>query len=266
MAIDDNTSYELTGYQVKDLANKVRGKADSNSLASVATSGLYSDLIGKPTIPTVNNGTLTIQHNGTSAGTFTANQSTNSTVNIETIYADDYIDTTALTPIISTSMIDDEAVTTAKIDDEAVTTAKIDDEAVTAAKIDWDSVTIIIDDNVTTSAFFNGSYSKTFTVPVDGYYEINAPFSELAHKQANAIYYFRHKVDNVEKKRYVYASVNSDTDWGTCRRTITSTPFTMYLAAGQHTFSTTDGNFWDTTYSLMAAPIITARLIKPVTS
>lgn len=256
MAIDDNTSYELTGYQVKDLANKVRGKADSSSLASVATSGLYSDLTGKPTIPTVNNGTLTVQHNGTTIDTFTANQSTNSTVNIETIYADDYIDTTALTPIVSTSMIED----------EAVTTAKIDDEAVTAAKIDWDSVTIIIDDNVTSSAFYNGSYSKTFTVPVNGYYEINAPFSELAHKQANAIYYFRHKVDNVEKKRYTYASVNSDTDWGTCRRTITSTPFTMYLTAGQHTFSTTDGNFWDTTYSLMEAPIITARLIKPVAS
>ena len=25
MAIDDNTSYELTGYQVKDLAGRIRG-------------------------------------------------------------------------------------------------------------------------------------------------------------------------------------------------------------------------------------------------
>lgn len=30
MAIDDNTSYELTGYQVKDLAQKIRGKADDD--------------------------------------------------------------------------------------------------------------------------------------------------------------------------------------------------------------------------------------------
>ena len=30
MAIDDNTSYELTGAQVKDLANKIKGKADDN--------------------------------------------------------------------------------------------------------------------------------------------------------------------------------------------------------------------------------------------
>lgn len=82
MAIDDNTSYELTGYQVKDLAQKIRAKADSSSLASVATSGLYSDLTGAPSIPTVYNGTLTIQQNGTTLGTFSANQDTNETINI----------------------------------------------------------------------------------------------------------------------------------------------------------------------------------------
>ena len=82
MAIDDNTSYELTGYQVKDLAQKIRAKADSNSLASVATSGLYSDLTGAPSIPTVYNGTLTIQQNGTTLGTFSANQDTNETIDI----------------------------------------------------------------------------------------------------------------------------------------------------------------------------------------
>ena len=82
MAIDDNASYELTGYQVKDLAQKIRAKADSNSLASVATSGLYSDLTGAPTIPTVYNGTLTIQQNGTQLGTFSANQSSDTTINI----------------------------------------------------------------------------------------------------------------------------------------------------------------------------------------
>lgn len=30
MAIDDNTSYELTGVQVKDLANKIKAKAADN--------------------------------------------------------------------------------------------------------------------------------------------------------------------------------------------------------------------------------------------
>ena len=84
MAIDDNASYDLTGYQVKDLAQKIRAKADSSSLANVATSGLYSDLTGAPTIPTVYNGTLTLQQNGTTLDTFTANSSTNKTVNITT--------------------------------------------------------------------------------------------------------------------------------------------------------------------------------------
>ena len=46
-----------------------------------ATSG-KAQILNKPTIPTVNNGTLTIQKNGTQVATFTANQSGNSTANI----------------------------------------------------------------------------------------------------------------------------------------------------------------------------------------
>lgn len=75
-------------------------------LATVAFTGDYNDLINrpaflqlqsdwnqtdtdapdyiknKPTIPTVNDATLTIQKNGTALGTFTANSSTNTTVNV----------------------------------------------------------------------------------------------------------------------------------------------------------------------------------------
>lgn len=87
MAINDNTSYELFGYQVKDLATKIKSKAEASSLAPVATSGLYSDLTGAPTIPTVYNGTLTIQQNGTTVDTFTANSSVDKTVNIEDSYS-----------------------------------------------------------------------------------------------------------------------------------------------------------------------------------
>ena len=70
MAIDDNTSYELTGYQVKDLAGRIRQKADSASLAPVATSTVY-------------NGKLTITQNGKTLGEFTANQSTDTTIVLE---------------------------------------------------------------------------------------------------------------------------------------------------------------------------------------
>lgn len=51
-------------------------------LTKVATSGSYNDLTNKPTIPTVNNATLTIQKNGTTVKTFTANASANVTANI----------------------------------------------------------------------------------------------------------------------------------------------------------------------------------------
>lgn len=51
-------------------------------LKTVAFSGAYSDLSGLPTIPTVNNATLTIQKNGTNVQTFTANASSNKTANI----------------------------------------------------------------------------------------------------------------------------------------------------------------------------------------
>lgn len=54
-------------------------------LAKVAKTGSYNDLSNKPTIPTVNNATLTIQKNGTSKGTFTANASTNATINIDDV-------------------------------------------------------------------------------------------------------------------------------------------------------------------------------------
>lgn len=57
--------------------------------AEVAFTGDYDDLIGTPTIPTVNDATLTITQNGTSAGTFTANASSNTTINLtDTTYSD----------------------------------------------------------------------------------------------------------------------------------------------------------------------------------
>ena len=56
--------------------------AKVSSLADVATSGSYTDLSDKPTIPTVNNATLTIQKNGTTVKTFTANASSDVTANI----------------------------------------------------------------------------------------------------------------------------------------------------------------------------------------
>lgn len=73
---------------ISDLATIRSGAAlgatavQPSDLATVATSGSYNDLSNKPTIPTVNNATLTIQKNGTNVATFTANASSNVTANI----------------------------------------------------------------------------------------------------------------------------------------------------------------------------------------
>ena len=56
--------------------------AKVDDLALVATSGAYSDLTGKPSIPTVNDAVLTIQQNGENVKTFSANASANVTANI----------------------------------------------------------------------------------------------------------------------------------------------------------------------------------------
>lgn len=49
-------------------------------LSTVAITGSYNDLINKPIIPSVGNGTITITQNGTIKGTFTTNQSGNTTI------------------------------------------------------------------------------------------------------------------------------------------------------------------------------------------
>ena len=67
--------------------------------------------VNQPTMPTVNNGTLTIQKNGTDVKTFTANQSSNATANITVPTA-----LSELTGTVSTSQIADSAVTSSKID------------------------------------------------------------------------------------------------------------------------------------------------------
>ena len=53
-----------------------------SDLKTVAFTGSYNDLSNKPTIPTVNDATLTIQKNGSNVQTFTANASSNKTANI----------------------------------------------------------------------------------------------------------------------------------------------------------------------------------------
>jgi len=53
------------------------------SLATVATTGAYSDLTGQPTIPVVYNSTITFTQGGTTKGAITLNQSSNQTIALD---------------------------------------------------------------------------------------------------------------------------------------------------------------------------------------
>ena len=77
-------SYSSKGVNLDGIMTTITGFVSKikNALSAVAFSGSYTDLSNKPTIPTVNNGTLTIQKNGTDVTTFTANASSNVTANI----------------------------------------------------------------------------------------------------------------------------------------------------------------------------------------
>ena len=68
-----NLGTVITAHQ--DISGKQDKITSTNKLS-------YSLLSDTPTIPTVNNATLTITKNGTSAGTFTANASSNKTIEI----------------------------------------------------------------------------------------------------------------------------------------------------------------------------------------
>lgn len=125
--------YEPT--KTSDLTNDgedgIHGYLSSDDVATVATSGSYNDLTDKPTIPTVNNATLTIQKNGTTVQTFTANASSNKTANIQvpnlqtsntdpgegaTLAADTFLGIYDVAPTsINGSRLDDGTVTAAKL-------------------------------------------------------------------------------------------------------------------------------------------------------
>ena len=86
-----------------------------SGLAKVATSGSYGDLTGTPTIPTVNNATLTIKKNGASVGTFTANASANKEIDIEVPAASDILTTTTVTSSGTGAVLTGVSVTAGKV-------------------------------------------------------------------------------------------------------------------------------------------------------
>lgn len=77
------TADTSVSYKAQTLTSTEKAQARTNIGAGTSNfSGSYNDLSDKPTIPTVNDATLTIQKNGATVDTFTANASSNKTINI----------------------------------------------------------------------------------------------------------------------------------------------------------------------------------------
>ena len=65
---------------ITNAVNDLQNYTLSSSLATVATSGDYDDLLNKPAIPTVNDATITITQGGVTKGSFTLNQASGDTI------------------------------------------------------------------------------------------------------------------------------------------------------------------------------------------
>lgn len=76
-----NITVPTTVAELSDASDYVQ-TSSLEEAATVAKTGSYNDLLDKPTIPTVNNSTITIQKNGTTVDSFTTNASSAKSINI----------------------------------------------------------------------------------------------------------------------------------------------------------------------------------------
>ena len=89
--VNSSNTWSNNSYQIQSLIsdlNTIRTGATQGAsaytmvqnLATVATSGSYTDLTDKPSIPTVNNVTISFTQGGVDKGSFTLNQSSGTTI------------------------------------------------------------------------------------------------------------------------------------------------------------------------------------------
>lgn len=136
---DDMTS-NLT--KLDDVIGSDSGKLSSSDVGAAALSNNYNDLDNLPTIPTVNDATLTIQKNGVDVQTFTANASSNVTANItvptktsDLTNDSNFVDTS--NPAVSSG------ITSAKVTDYDTHIADTDKHVTTADKNKWNNQTYV---------------------------------------------------------------------------------------------------------------------------
>lgn len=171
--VDGKASDNQTFTQASTRANLVSGESFSTifgklmkwytDLKSVAFSGSYNDLSNQPTIPAAaNNGQLTIQQNGTTKGTFTADQSGNTTINLQTT----------------------EEVATASVSSGSVTFTGVDDTTNGGYDVYFD---------ITSSSTNKNPYAKLTTVSGEGTASMTLVYDTDADNGTNTAHLYKVK-------------------------------------------------------------------------
>ena len=164
---DDMTS-NLT--KLDDVIGSDSEKLSSADVGAAALSNNYNDLDNLPTIPTVNDATLTIQKNGVNVQTFTANASSNVTCNItvptktsDLTNDSNFVDTSNAAVA--------SGITSAKVTDYDTHIADTDIHVTSSDKTTWNTVTSKANDSDVVHTRGNETVGgvKTFSdIPVFG--------------------------------------------------------------------------------------------------
>ena len=170
--IDNLTSTSSTDALSANQGRVLKGYTDTNALnistiqgvipSTATTSNKLATAADIPSVPTVNDGTLTIQQNGTTAGTFTANQSGNSTVNIAT----------------------GEFVATASVSSGSVTFSGVDDSTTGGYDVYFD---------VTSSSTTKAPYAKLTTISGEGTASCSLTYETDADNGTNTAHLYKVK-------------------------------------------------------------------------
>ncbi len=171
---------DVDSFTVNQATNKSINISVPTTVASLSDAGQYAK---KTDLPTVNNGTLTIQRNGTNVATFTANQSGTSTANISVpnitttaidpgegsaLAANNYIGVYGQTSdLVETNDIADGAVTSAKIGSEAVLNQHLAPNSVTSDNVDWGTLPATPKSVITIAKTGNGAVSASSVIPLE---------------------------------------------------------------------------------------------------
>ena len=206
---DDMTS-NLT--KLDDVIGSDSEKLSSADVGAAALSNNYNDLDNLPTIPTVNDATLTIQKNGVDVQTFTANASSNVTANItvptktsDLTNDSNFVDT-------SNSAVSS-GITSAKVTDYDTHIADTNIHVTTADKATWNAVTSKANDSdvVHKSGDETVGGTKTFSnvIPINGAYIGNEPSTSF-----RTVLLLRSRYDTAGKSGWLVSKFRSKSAQG----------------------------------------------------